>query len=225
MRENGRVLTVYFAGDLFDAKDLVGNLLLAQAVEKYSGGRYKINLPQDRECQVTQRSAQSIRDEDFRLLLASDIIVANFDGTDLDSGTVVEFCFAKMTDMPAVLLRTDFRSGGDASLPDNVPWNLMASHFPRTEVLHVNSMKLYHEFKTVGDVSEKLEKYYRKIAVAVIEKLDSVTRERSWLTPDKLSDALYMAVKSIGGDAGNIFNDEELRFLATHKLTSGLYQA
>ena len=81
-----RALKIYFAGDLFDHKDLAGNLLLADAIEKYSGNRYQINLPQDGECEVRCRTSQSIRDADFQLLFNSDVIIANFDGTDLDSG-------------------------------------------------------------------------------------------------------------------------------------------
>ena len=82
-------LKIYFAGDLFDHKDLAGNLLIAEAIEKYSNGRYQIMLPQDGECEVENRTSQSIRDADFYLLFNSDLIVANFDGPDLDSGTVV----------------------------------------------------------------------------------------------------------------------------------------
>ena len=136
-------LKIYFAGDLFDHKDLAGNLLLAAAIEKYSDNRYQVLLPQDGECEVTNRTSQTIRDADFKLLFNCDLIVANFDGTDLDSGTVVEFCFAKMMDMPAVLLRTDFRDCGDNDLPDGEPWNLMCSHYPRTAVCCMNAMQIY----------------------------------------------------------------------------------
>ena len=134
-----RALKIYFAGELFDAKDLAGNLLFAQAVERFSEGRYKVMLPQEGECETVDRSVESIRDADFELLFECDLIVANFDGTDPDSGTVAEFCYAKMIDMPAVLLRTDFRSGGDETLPDNVPWNLMCVSYPRTKVLCLNN--------------------------------------------------------------------------------------
>ena len=144
---NARPLKIYFAGDLFDSKDLGGNLMLADAIEKVSGNRYKIMLPQDGECEVIERTSQTIRDADFKLLFNCDLLVANFDGPDLDSGTVVEFCFAKMVDMPTVLLRTDFRNSGDNTLPDGEPWNLMCSHFPRTKVVWINAMARYHECK------------------------------------------------------------------------------
>ena len=125
MEEPSRPLRIYFAGDLFDSKDLGGNLLLADAIDRCSNGKYQVMLPQDGECEVNERTSQSIRDADFQLLFDCDVIAANFDGTDLDSGTVVEFCFAKMVDMPAVLLRTDFRDSGDHTLPNNGTLNVI----------------------------------------------------------------------------------------------------
>ena len=184
-------LKIYFAGDLFDSKDLAGNLLMADAVERISGGRYKVMLPQDGECEVVERTSQSIRDADFELLLSCDIIVANFDGTDLDSGTVVEFCFAKMVDMPALLLRTDFRNSGDHTLPDGEPWNLMCSYYPRTRVLHINAMQYYHDCRnTASGRRDLLEKFYTGIAAGTVENLDAVIREESWLEKSQLGSFL-----------------------------------
>ena len=48
-------LRVYFAGDIFNHKDLVGNLLLADAIKSVSDGRYHCILPQNLE-QTTGRS-------------------------------------------------------------------------------------------------------------------------------------------------------------------------
>jgi hypothetical protein len=48
--------------------------------------------------------------------------------------------FAKFADIPAVILRSDFRHGGD-QVGD--PWNLMSSNFPRTQTVVVNSIGLY----------------------------------------------------------------------------------
>ena len=70
MNSGKEPLKIYFAGDLFDSKDLAGNLLMADAVEQLSGGRYKVMLPQDGECEVIERTSQSIRDADFELLLS-----------------------------------------------------------------------------------------------------------------------------------------------------------
>ncbi|MBE6367321.1 MAG: hypothetical protein E7052_05360 [Lentisphaerae bacterium] len=216
-------LKIYFAGDLFDGKDLGGNLLLAKAIEKSSCCRYQVMLPQDGECEVKERTSQSIRDADFQLLYNCDCVVANFDGHDLDSGTVVEFCFAKMLDMPAVLLRTDFRHSGDNTLPDGDPWNLMCSHFPRTEVLHINAMKLYHECRNSGSQTELLDDFYNSIAQKTVQKLDRVCAMQSWLKCDKLLQQFQMAIKSIGGTLPELLDEETLENLCRQKIASGLY--
>ncbi len=217
-------LKVYFAGDLFDAKDLGGNFMLASAIERISGNRYKIMLPQDGECEVFERTSQSIRDADFELLYACDCIVANFDGCDLDSGTVVEFCFAKMADMPAVLLRTDFRDGGDHSLPDGEPWNLMCSHYPRTKVLHINAMQRYHRcLKNALPYDEMLKVYYESIAQEVVEALDSAVAGKSWLKGDELASQYERIFKSIGGSVAQRFDQKRLQALFEHKKNVGLY--
>ena len=217
-------LKIYFAGDLFNSKDLGGNVMLAKAIAEVSDNRYLVMLPQNGECEIKERTAQSIRDADFDLLFHCDVIVANFDGTDLDSGTVVEFCFAKMLDMPAVLLRTDFRNSGDATLPDTDPWNLMCSHYPRTEVLHLNGMKLYHECKAeTGNIPEQLSIYYRKIAERVVESLDRVITLPGWLLRDEVLPQYQRTLKSIGGTVENTLTHEELCRIVDSKLSSGIY--
>ena len=219
-----RPLKIYFAGDLFDSKDLGGNLMLADAIDELSAGRYQVMLPQNGECEVCVRTSQSIRDADFDLLFHCDVIVANFDGPDLDSGTVVEFCFAKMLDMPAVLLRTDFRNSGDATLPDGDPWNLMCSHYPRTEVLHINGMVLYHDCKAKTETSaQRLDLYYLTIAEKVIAALDRTVAQKSWMLPDEVLPQYKTTLKSIGGVSGNALNDNELQNIVTEKISAGVY--
>ena len=219
-----QALKIYFAGDLFDAKDLCGNLLLAGAIEKVSEGRYQVMLPQNGECEVIERTSQSIRDADFELLYNSDVIVANFDGTDLDSGTVVEFCFAKMVDMPAVLLRTDFRDSGDHTLPDGEPWNLMCSHYPRTLVLHINAMKRYHDCLKAGSgFCDLPDLFYSGIAADVVRALDDVVSRKSWLDRESLFTQYKMAVKSIGGNLEKVLADDKLKKIADAKIASGLF--
>ena len=118
--------SIYFAGDLFNHKDLIGNLLLSEAIEKESSGSYICVVPQHLE-QSTNRSID-IRNSDLSEIIKADLILLNFDGTELDSGTVVEFLFAKALDIPAVILRSDFRAAGDQERGD--PWNLMCSGYP-----------------------------------------------------------------------------------------------
>ena len=219
-----RPLKIYFAGDLFNSKDLGGNVMLAEAIDQLSCGTYQVMLPQNGECEVRERTSQSIRDADFELLFHCDIMVANFDGPDLDSGTVVEFCFAKMIDMPAVLLRTDFRNSGDATLPDSEPWNLMCAHYPRTEVLHINGMKLYHECKAETETAgERLALYYKTRAEQVIAALDRTLAKKSWMASGQVFSQYQTAVKSVGGTLGNVLNDDTLLNIVESKCSAGSY--
>jgi nucleoside 2-deoxyribosyltransferase len=136
---NRKTYTVYFGGELFSTKHLLGNAALAAAIRRRSHGRYEPILPQDFE--QRDASAQAIRDQDLRALLGCDLGLFNYDGPELDSGTVVEFLFAKFADIPAVLLRTDFRGAGDQAQGD--PWNLMTSFYPRTLTVVLDAMAMY----------------------------------------------------------------------------------
>ncbi len=138
-RKKKRSYSVYFAGELFDLKHLLGNAYLAEAIHEKSHGRYLCRLPQDFELRGFH--PQTIRDQDIRALLECDLALFCFDGSELDSGTVIEFMFAKFADIPAVLLRSDIRAAGDQERGD--PWNLMASFYPRTATVHVPSLMEY----------------------------------------------------------------------------------
>lgn len=131
--------TVYFGGELFSLKHMIGNAWLAEAIYEKSHGRYLCLLPQNFE--PRDRRPHAVRDEDIRALLACDLGLFNYDGAELDSGTVIEFMFAKFADIPSVLLRSDLRFGGDQRRGD--PWNLMASFYPRTVNVVVDSLGSY----------------------------------------------------------------------------------
>lgn len=138
-KRNKRPLSVYFASELFSLKHLVGNAYLAEAIFEKSHGRYLCRLPQDFELRGAR--PQVIRDQDIRSLVDSDLALFSFDGTELDSGTVVEFMFAKFADIPSVVVRSDIRGAGDQGRGD--PWNLMASFYPRTETVVLPSLIHY----------------------------------------------------------------------------------
>lgn len=139
MKKKKRSYSVYLGGELFSLKHLIGNAWLAEAIYERSHGRFRCVLPQD-FTELRGRSARAIRDHNLRSLVGCDVALFNFDGPDLDSGTVVEFMAAKAADIPAVLLRTDIRHVGDSR---REPWNLMASFFPRTTTLLVPSLFAY----------------------------------------------------------------------------------
>jgi nucleoside 2-deoxyribosyltransferase len=136
--------TVYLAGELFDLKHLIGNAYLAESIYDRSHGRYLCRLPQDFE--PRGRGPLAVRDQDIRALVSCDLALFNFDGTDLDSGTVVEFMIAKFADIPSVILRSDVRAGGDGS----DPWNLMASNYPRTVTVRFPSLASYRSIRGRG---------------------------------------------------------------------------
>jgi nucleoside 2-deoxyribosyltransferase len=66
-------------------------------------------LPQHLE-EKQHALTQQLKEQDLNQVLKADGILVNFNGTDLDSGTVIEFITAKMVNKPAVVLRTDFRN-------------------------------------------------------------------------------------------------------------------
>src|SRR6185369_12411848 len=100
--------------------------------------KFRCLLPQDFVWRG--RGPRTVRDSNLRSVIACDLGLFNYDGSDLDSGTVVEFMFAKFADIPSVLLRTDLRHAGDFRAD---PWNLMASFFPRTATVVVPGLFEY----------------------------------------------------------------------------------
>jgi len=167
-------LSVYFAGELFNAKHLAGNAGLAAAIERRSNGQYLCVLPQTMESR--EEGAHFIRDEDLEHLICSDIAIFNFDGSEIDSGTVVEFMVAKFADIPALLLRTDFRRGGDQG---HDPWNLMLSFYPRTKTCCLDGMALYKTALTQGlDPVSAADRMLDQIAGQVVEKLEELSQSK-----------------------------------------------
>ena len=213
--------SIYFAGDLFNHKDLIGNLLLSSAIEKNSSGRFKCIVPQHLE-QSTSRSVE-IRNNDLLQIVKSDLILLNFDGTELDSGTVVEFLFAKVFDIPAVILRTDFRSAGDQDRGD--PWNLMCSAYPRTRIITLNSMTWYQEeWKKGGEISEIIERFYKKLSRKINNEFEIVLRESPIYNNEKILSNVYeWAINFPGSGFKDLFKEEDLNNLILKKQKKDLF--
>ena len=213
--------TIYFAGELFDHKHLLGNSLLASYIESRSNGLYHCVLPQDLE--QTDSRAVDIRNQDLIGVATCDLALFNFDGPDLDSGTVVEFVYAKLLDIPAVILRTDFRGGGDQDT-DGDAWNLMASFYPRTRNVTLNAMAWYQEARRASNsAAEASARYCDRIAGAVIEALDAVRAEPPQLgaAPDGVEHLYRWALRFPGnGLAERIAGDDSLED-AVHRLVWG----
>ncbi len=132
MKHKRKHHTVYFAGELYSQKHLIGNAYLAEAIYEKSHGRYLCVLPQNTEHRGI--SSRVVRDRDIRELLECDLALFNFEGAEVDAGTLAAFMLAKFADIPSVVLRSDARGGG---------WTAMAGFFPRTVKVIVDGLGLY----------------------------------------------------------------------------------
>ncbi len=111
-------MRIYLAGPLFTSAEQEFNRHLRDALRDFG---HEVWLPQEHE--PRERTPKAIFEEDVKGLDAADIVVANMDGTDPDSGTCWE-CGYAFRKKPIVLFRTDFRQAGDAP---GTPFNLMMS--------------------------------------------------------------------------------------------------
>ena len=201
---------IYWAGALFNHKELLGNQILANSVKNLSNGRYDVRLPQDFQTKPSAK-AVDIRNADLTELIHCDMVVANFDGAELDSGTVVEFCIAKALDMPTVLLRTDFRNVGDS---DGIPWNLMCAGWPRTEILWINSLADYQR--------HGIEDFHNALARRIIQSLDKARATAPWLFAEIALEHFRRTIQSVGGGLDAILTDETLAAIVERKRQKGL---
>jgi nucleoside 2-deoxyribosyltransferase len=109
-------MKIYLAGPLFSAAERAFNLLLA---DRLRTAGHKVWLPQESE--PRSKSARQIFEKDVEGVDWAEVVVANMDGPDPDSGTSWE-CGYAYRKKPVIVFRTDFRAG-DA--PGTARFNLM----------------------------------------------------------------------------------------------------
>jgi nucleoside 2-deoxyribosyltransferase len=109
-------MKIYLAGPLFTTAERSFNRRLRDLLEQAG---HQVWLPQEHE--PRERTARQIFLTDVEGLESSDVVVANMDGPDPDSGTCWE-CGYAYKKKPIIVYRTDFRAGGDA---DAAAYNLM----------------------------------------------------------------------------------------------------
>ena len=165
---------IYLAGSLFSLRELWGNFQVMQAInlDRASGARYQVHAPQ---MFLKPGTPKSLRDQCIINLLGCDGIVVQFDGTELDSGTVVEFVIAKMAGIPCVALRTDLRAAGDQDGGD--PWNLMCSFWPGVVPVKIDAAKMV--------AACGLHESARGLGVLLVEALDKAFAARRVKAIDK----------------------------------------
>jgi len=109
-------MRIYLAGPLFTAAERALNRRLRDLLVQYG---HEVWLPQEHE--PRSRAARDIFLTDVEGLDSCDVVLANMDGPDPDSGTCWE-CGYAYKKKPIVVYRTDFRKSGDT---DSTPYNLM----------------------------------------------------------------------------------------------------
>ena len=215
--------TVYFAGSLFNHKDLTGNALLAEHIAKNSAGKYRCCLPQNEEQHNT--TALDIRNKDILKLIECDLGLFNFDGTELDAGVVAEFMIAKFLDIPAVILRSDFRTCGEKEIGGE-DWNFMCSFYPRTRVVQFNAIQGYQEAVSGSEaLSDAINQYYTEISELIVENLDSVRTGEPLLKGDRTRlETLYQwALTFPGGGIDRSLPDDAFMYQVLNaKINKGL---
>lgn len=138
--EKDQVLTIYTAGGMFTYRELAMNLYLKEAIWRQSFGKFQLVLPQSEQPEEFEHVDVSIRirNTDLWHVMRTDLLLAQFDGLELDAGTVAEFMMAKFLGKPTVILRSDSRRMSNDSFDE--PYNLMVKNYPRTKVVHIDSL-------------------------------------------------------------------------------------
>ena len=98
-------MRIYLAGPLFTAAERAFNAQLKERLERDYG--HSVWLPQEHE--HPDKTAKSIFEDDVAGIDGAEVVVANMDGPDPDSGTCWECGYAFGIGKPYLVFRTDFR--------------------------------------------------------------------------------------------------------------------
>ena len=109
-------MKIYLAGPLFTTAEREFNVKLANLLRNAG---HEVWLPQEHEQRHT--SAEEVFRKDVEGIEWSEVVVANMDGPDSDSGTCWECGYAYQK-RPVIIFRMDFRTGEQ---PGKAPYNLM----------------------------------------------------------------------------------------------------
>lgn len=104
-------MKLYFAGPLFTQGERLWNARIAGLLAEAG---HIVFLPQTEVGAIASLEADAIFQVDVDGVRSADAVVAVLDGADADSGTSFECGLAYALGLPIVVVRTDFRAGGDA---------------------------------------------------------------------------------------------------------------
>ncbi len=129
-------MKLYLAGPLFTQAERAWN---AELAARLTEAGHLVFLPQVEVQAIETLDAETIFWIDVDGVRSADAVVAILDGADPDSGTSFECGLAFAIGLPIVLVRTDFRAGGDA-LPGQklATVNLMLSQAATAVVAQTN---------------------------------------------------------------------------------------
>jgi len=221
----GEPYTVYTAGGIFTQHDLSTNVYLKKTVWQLSKGKFALVLPQSKELRDVNRPdlAAYIRNMDLFQAAKADLMIARFDGQELDAGTLIEFMLAKQLGKPAVILRSDSRQMENQDMDS--PYNLMVKSWPRTVEVHFNALMGYigmfgqarsmiaHNDSIEESIAAELdtvEQGVHEIAHRLIEGLEAVLKLPSPY-PEEYRELVYHASRfGIGAKYQDMMNEKEL---------------
>lgn len=124
--------TIFIAGPLFSPAEQEFNLKIDSICRALG---FKTFLAQRDEGIATENNVREIFSEDLNNLKKADIIVANLDGIDVDSGTAWEIGFAYANKIPIIGVRNDVRM-----YRSFLPVNLMI-HQSCSEIITLNKLE------------------------------------------------------------------------------------
>ena len=150
-------MKIYLAGPLFSAAERTFNKLLADRL-RMAG--HKLWLPQESE--QRSMSARQIFDKDVEGVDWAEVVVANMDGPDPDSGTCWE-CGYAYRKKPVIVFRTDFRAGDE---PGMAPFNLMLTESATRFLDLVFKDEDKREFADTDSVALKIIRALDELAAA-----------------------------------------------------------
>lgn len=115
-------MRIYLAGPLFTAAERAFNVRLRDLL---MAAGHEVWLPQDHE--PRDKTPGAIFAMDVEGIKWSNVVVANMDGSDPDSGTCWE-CGYAYGKKKIIVFRTDFRSAGEGETPFNLMLSESADH-------------------------------------------------------------------------------------------------
>jgi len=172
---------------------------------------------------LKELDAAYLRNVNLLDIVKADIMIARFDGPELDAGTVVEFAMAKSLGKPTVILRCDYRHLSGKGIDE--PYNLMVRSWPRTVEVHIDSLLNYagllaEERNALGDrvtfratIKAELntvQKGVDEIAKKTIDGLEAVIKMKSPYPPE-YQEVVYKASRySPGSGFDQLLTENEL---------------